>query len=208
MFGEKVKSVRGASGAALVLIVGLVGMSVYSAPVKAKKEKHEPEKVLVMDDSGIGKGDEEDNLSKPLLTSEIHPSSDSLSDQSTASSSGDASVGDLTNVDLVDGANNENEFAGKVNIEMVGFKGGRSKPVATNIVKKRRTKGENPASSSIENDKYSVSEKEMKIEKERVNNEKLEDEIQFFKGKIRLSRRQLGILGAVINGAWGGNSMM
>jgi len=35
-----------------------------------------------------------------------------------------------------------------------------------------------------------------------------EDEFIFFGGKVRLSRRQLGIIGAVINGVWGGNNMI
>ncbi len=35
-----------------------------------------------------------------------------------------------------------------------------------------------------------------------------EDVSMFFGGKVRLSRRQLGILGAVVNGVWGGNNMI
>lgn len=154
IFHEKVKTVSGAIGAALILIVGLIGMSVYSAPT-AKKDTDE---IL------------------PLLSQ-----GSSLSDK-------DGFVGDVDK-----SANNGIEMtkANTLGVE------NNFNTVPKFAVVTRRKKMED---ANITQSSKTLSTQENPVEKE--------DEHLFLGGNIGLSRRQLGIVGAIINGVWGGNNMI
>lgn len=141
VFNEKIRSIQGTCGAALTLIVGLVGMSIFSAPAKKNGES-------------VAKGYGESNLLlKDSKEVKLSLSATSSEDQADVTAVEEAVAIAMTNTDSY-------VVASPSRIEKNG------------------------------NEKM---------------DEKKEDEFQIFGGKCWLSRRQLGILGALINGVWGGN---
>mmetsp|Transcript_13095 Transcript_13095/g.19619 ORF Transcript_13095/g.19619 Transcript_13095/m.19619 type:complete len:442 (+) Transcript_13095:105-1430(+) len=182
VFNEKVKSIAGASGAAIVLICGLIGMSIFSAPVKndiSTSSKLKTEDLR----------DDEDGTT-PLLTEQRNSGSSyrgSDSEKSIDSEDEDRGSIELREIDSSD--NNANS---STPIPRPGRITRRKKIVG--VKKLRSNEMEEKTSTEID-----------------INNkidEDKEDDFNLFGGKVRLSRRQLGILGAVVNGVWGGNNMI
>ena len=195
MFDEKVKSINGACGAALVLITGLVGMSAFSAPVKIREDKGGEEDVVPL---------LKDSKELKLLALAASNSEDEID-------VGAVEAGDIqmTNAqqkkddESSTRMQNRNETQPKYQRDNGSSKPGRiitrRKKVESpsKIKKKKASRGEDGTSPS----------KVLNTGNEKLDEDK-EDEFIFFGGKVRLSRRQLGIIGAVINGVWGGNNMI
>jgi hypothetical protein len=171
IFHEKVKSIPGAIESVFVLIVGLIGMSIYSAPTTIKDTE---ENVPFLYDkgslavggvpffSGLGENDDEYGV--------ISRSSDVHIELATTNSSGGGVEKDFNPV------------------------------VPKTAFRTRRKKMDDVGTQSAlvgHNDKST-----------NTNVEKEDDTVLLLGGKIRLSRRQLGIIGAIINGTWGGNNMI
>lgn len=141
VFNEKVKSIKGALLGALILMVGLIGMAIYSAPSKKRK--------------GI---DEVDDLLVPLKREESLEEMESKDEE-------------------------------KEGIEM----GGREESETLTRRKK------NESFSSL---------KRMGSQTEVCDLQKETELLVFCGGKLTITKRTAGIIGAAINGAWGSNNMI
>lgn len=176
-------------------------MSIYSAPVKITKD---------YDHSGNDKkGKFEDDDSSAVATTatasewvqsnpdvskkEMSPllQHDSLNEELNYSSDEEAGV-ELQEIDI--------------SIEGSGHNAPSPVPKGNNLPSKRsssrkviRRKAKNENSEG--NESITLSTKRDKMEEK-------EEKLSFFNGRVRLTRRQLGIVGAVINGTWGSNSMI
>ena len=145
VFNEKVKSIQGALIGALILMIGLVGMAIYSAPVKKKKAV-----------------DEIDHLTVPLKESITE--SDSLDDEQ-------------------DG------------IEMNGLDDSERCKSGGLIARRKR------------NEITSMSRKFGS--KSALDDLQREPELLVFcGGRLTITKRTAGIIGAAINGFWGSNNMI
>ena len=194
IFGEKVKSIQGASGAAFTLILGLVGMSVYSSPpskssnapidTKKKEELFDPD------------------LKKPLLLGQETSISVVTNGSMDASDDSDDDV----EIESVKAIELTESFHGNSNINIPQAKPGRITRRKKVDEKKRKEKKVGVKSPSAKIDSVDIATSD--LEKANVDKDKTEEEVSFFDGKIRMTRRSLGIAGAVVNGVWGGNNMI
>ncbi len=220
MFNEKVRSIQGTCGAALILICGLVGMSIFSVPAAKNKSEKEVSSSK-HDDDGT---DESSLLTVPLLNDppevKIMLSTSSSEDQGDGGAleagmnvgsieminvhmqqkkdDGDSPLPTTNSTNMAD-----SNSASKMRHKKIGSMPGkitRRKKGDSSPTKVRKTKDDDDLK------KRGTSPSKVEGEKLDLNNK--EDEFQFFGGKCRLSRRQLGIIGAVINGVWGGNNMI
>mmetsp|Transcript_2347 Transcript_2347/g.3493 ORF Transcript_2347/g.3493 Transcript_2347/m.3493 type:complete len:462 (-) Transcript_2347:230-1615(-) len=201
VFGERVKSVEGACGAACVLVVGLVGMSIYSSPVKTTNN---------YDHSGDGKKGkfEDDDSSTGATTataSEWVQSNADVSKKEMTPLLRDDSINEETNSSDEEAGVELQEII-DISIEGSGHTAPTSVPTDTNLPSKRsssrkvvRRKAKNDNSEGNES---------IELLKKRDKTEEKEEKLSFFNGKVRLTRRQLGIVGAIVNGTWGSNSMI
>lgn len=155
VFHEKVKTISGAIGSAMVLIVGLIGMSIYSAPTKK----------------------DSDDTMLPLLSQPSSLSEKEGSHAHDAELSANNSI-EMTTTSTPGAA--ENDF----------------NTVPKGAVITRRKKMDDHVNQSL------------KVPSTRNHPDQKEDEHLLFGGNIKLSKRQLGILAAILNGAWGGNNMI
>ena len=187
VFDEKVKSIAGAGGAAIVLICGLVGMSVFSSPpANVKDDTNTVSKVKTEE----RKSDEEDVV--PLLEHSGNSHKGSDSDYSS-----EDEMIELTNIDNLRDSH-LNHVPQSTN-----------RPVSRPGRITRRKKGDAKKSTDQEDDDKSRTKlKEGNDNDNDKIDEEKEDDFNFFGGEVRLSKRQMGILGAVINGVWGGNCMI
>lgn len=259
VFNEKVKSISGACGAALVLIIGLVGMSIYSVPV---------DKVRVRDYDRDDMDDDED-FTTALLKSSSSKDSDVMTSSDNGGSvsvsadedfdiegagsgggtgtgkgtGGDVKVVEMTTIELkkkkddIESHINQHQHQLQYQPPQDTINKMKSKtnsikltPAPGRIVTRRKKKGSKTkptvtvaaaalhshSHSHLQNDKnktpftpskhkdHNLKDADDKLQ---VGVIKQEEEFHIF-GHVRLSRRQLGIIGAVINGAWGGNNMI
>jgi len=165
IFEEKVKSVTGTYFATLVLIIGLIGMSLYSEP-PAKKNKLVKEfeiPLLAVKDS-MNEDEEEISLPSPTM-------------------------GIATKRRI----NADSQFNHKVDIELDDVKSSRSTDADTVL-----TPEIEPRRDLMTKDMTHAGEHEGQKDTDGV----------FCCNGIFLTRRHLGIIGAVINGAWGGNNVI
>jgi hypothetical protein len=189
VFDEKVKSIAGASGAACVLICGLIGMSIFSAPVKNDMSTHSSSKLKTED-----LRDDEDGTT-PLLTEQRNTASSykgSDSELSYDSEDEDNNLGGSIELRKIDGSDNNANSNNPI-------------PRPGRITRRNKGTGLKRASTNEMEEKTST---EIEVDINDKIHEDKEDVSIFFGGKVRLSRRQLGILGAVVNGVWGGNNMI
>lgn len=171
VFHEQVRTMAGAIGAAVVLILGLLGMSVYSAPTG----------------TGTMKNSEEEQLPLMMVPKSVMDMSRVVSLSSSSSSS-------CTKED------DHDDFVAMDEIELTTTKG------IVLGVENNFTPTPKPA--TVISRRKKMDEKTINyVHVSDVGKEKEDDSI-LIGGKVRLSRRQLGILGAVVNGAWGGNNMV
>lgn len=170
VFKESVKSVPGACYAALVLIIGLVGMSTYSEP-PSKKDK-------LLKESEI-----------PLLTAEnLKPDVIECSSHENQVEACDVI---LTPTSVTKRRINvESQSINKIDIEIDDTKVIRQ-DIDTVLISDKDTSKDPMAKDMASGSNYEL----------------LKDDVVCCYG-IFISRRNLGIIGAVINGAWGGNSVI
>ena len=188
------KSIQGASGAAFTLILGLVGMSVYSSPpskssnapidTKKKEELFDPD------------------LKKPLLLGQETSISVVTNGSMDASDDSDDDV----EIESVKAIELTESFHGNSNINIPQAKPGRITRRKKVDEKKRKEKKVGVKSPSAKIDSVDIATSD--LEKANLDKHKTEEEVSFFDGKIRMTRRSLGIAGAVVNGVWGGNNMI
>ena len=200
VFGERVKSVAGACGAACVLVVGLVGMSIYSSPVKntnvydhngnGKKGKFEDDDLST--GATMATASEWDQTNADVPKKEMAPllGTESIYDE-TSSSDEEAGVELQEIIDI--------SMEGSGHAAPTSVSTGTTLPskLSTRTVVRRKAKNDN----SEGNESIKLLKKKDKIDEK-------EERFSFFNGKVRLTRRQLGIVGAIVNGTWGSNSMI
>eukprot|EP00557_Chaetoceros_sp_GSL56_P006594 CAMPEP_0176487788 /NCGR_PEP_ID=MMETSP0200_2-20121128/6337_1 /TAXON_ID=947934 /ORGANISM="Chaetoceros sp., Strain GSL56" /LENGTH=398 /DNA_ID=CAMNT_0017884677 /DNA_START=110 /DNA_END=1303 /DNA_ORIENTATION=- len=180
VFHEKVKTVSGAIGSALVLIIGLIGMSVYSSPtttITTDKDGTRSDEMLfhLLSSQGGSNSMDKEGLEDIVDVSASNTSVEMTTTTKTSTSS--STTATTTNTLEV-----ENNFNTVPKLSKIT----RRKKMDDNIVIQPCT-----------------------IHSTHDRPEQKEDEqYMFLGGKIRLSRRQLGIVGAIINGVWGGNNMI
>ncbi len=253
VFHEGVKSKFHALLASLVLILGLVGMSVYSAPVDEKdalkkkgaqkivtspvfvEEKNKDEEVVGLLDSNsdrsniegssgtacivpndsseteLNSGLDEENSSTPQDRKDVIPRS-----QSTTFAENDGTA-DVELIPLLIKSKNSSDSlqtgmnSSGQNTPIQGEKS-PNRPAIVN----RPTSGRGPTEftggkiikrrKNAAEDK--VSDEEEKTKKFKFDVDVKDEERVHFFGRFSLTKRQLGLLGAVINGVWGSNSMV
>lgn len=185
VFDEKVKSIAGAGGAAMVLICGLVGMSIFSSPPAIIKDdtssKTKTEEL---------RSDEESTV--PLLAHSNAPYKGSDSDNSS-----EDEMIELTHIDMP-------QVSNLINAPLPTMNRAVSRP--GRITRRKQIDGRNKQLHQEEKDTSKGKGSDGNIN-DKIDDNK-EDVFNFFGGKVRLSRRQMGIMGAVINGVWGGNNMI
>ena len=194
IFGEKVKSIQGASGAAFTLILGLIGMSVYSSPPSksnnAPMDKKKKEELFDPD------------LKKPLLLGQETSISVVTSGSIDASDSDDdVEIEPVKTIELTE------SFHGNSNIHIPPATPGhitRRKKVDEKKRKQKKVGVKSPSIAKMDGVDITSTD----LEKANLAKDKSEEEVSLFDGKIRMTRRSLGIAGAVINGVWGGNNMI
>ena len=255
VFGEGVKSVHGACAAAFVLVIGLVGMSVYSAPVAAgsgvgsstpsdNKGRcrgqtcfgDKKRKILNLNMNPNVNGNSEENGNngeeiemQPLLTrvgttSASAPTSptsnghqrDEDDGRDRDEESGNGSAGDSTSKII---STATNAAPGRI-IRRTVAKHGNGEGVDDS----NPNNNNNLSLSDLHPSPSSDSTKMIMLmdnsdgPDSNENHQgggsydkgmgKVEEKVSLFRGKVKLTRRQLGIIGAVINGVWGSNSMI
>lgn len=194
IFGEKVKSIQGASGAAFTLILGLIGMSVYSSPPSKSSNApiHKKKKEELFDP----------DLKKPLLLGQETSISVVTNGSMDASDSDDdVEIEPVKAIELTE------SFHGHSNIHIPQAKPGhitRRKKVDEKKKKQKKVGVKSPSIAKIDGIDITSTD----LEKANEDKDKSEEEVSLFDGKIRMTRRSLGIAGAVINGVWGGNNMI
>mmetsp|Transcript_17574 Transcript_17574/g.21473 ORF Transcript_17574/g.21473 Transcript_17574/m.21473 type:complete len:459 (+) Transcript_17574:159-1535(+) len=199
VFGESVKSKRDAGIAALILIIGLVGMSIYSAPVNS--DVHASKSISTVETSGIDINFNENNDATvenvPLLkTSKSNVSSNSL--QSYSSDENNREI-ELTKM------KSNSDISAEVTRHT-------NKTLDDNadtftMVKRRKNilEGDDTLSKIPQEQLSPTEDLETAVNAKGIEKE---DELVHFGGKFSLSKRQLGIMGAIINGIWGSNNMI
>lgn len=195
VFDEKVKSLEGAGAAALVLIIGLIGMSINSAPVKEDGDKDR----------------DRDDLAVPLLKegkdlsmSRSSSFSDDEADVGVVEAGGGAGVG--STIEMVKAPKKKDVGAPP----KFPRNGGTHNSKPGIITRRKKTDGNVSRDDNKKANKKGGSSAPAIIPSasKDVKGEEKDDEIYFFEGRIKLTKRQVGIIGAVINGVWGGNSMI
>lgn len=146
VFNEKVKSIEGALIGALILMVGLVGMAIYSAPAKKKKVVEEI-----------------DDLTVPLKES-------------------------ITESDSLDDEQDGIEMNGLDDSERGKSGGLIARRKRNEITSKSRKNGSKLALDDLQREAPEL--------------------LVFCGGRLTISKRTAGIIGAAINGFWGSNNMI
>lgn len=183
IFQEKVKSVAGTCYATLVLIIGLVGMSIYAEP-PAKKDKLVKEfeiPLLALKDSMDA---EEEEISKSYAE-DVHVEHDEIVHNFSDSPAKTKVTKRRITVDT--------QFNHKADIEHDDLKSPRS-PDADSTINSEIEIRRDP----MVKDMTHACEHEVQKDTDGV----------FCCFGIFLNRRHLGIIGAIINGAWGGNNVI
>lgn len=170
VFHERVKSIEGAARAALMLIVGLIGMAHYSSPVQQSSKKD----IKSVDTEQIVQEDEEINipLLKNISTVEniemIHQDSIALTKNSI----------EVTSIDRKNTSTSRSTDASITTGETVS----RRKKVDSIVV--------------VEGNKCDDKETNK------------EGKYYLFCDSLKISQRNVGLLGAAINGIWGSHSLI
>ncbi len=176
VFNEQVKSKFHALLASCVLIIGLVGMSIYSAPVV-------DEKTMISES-----GDYEECIDSRKVDESIDNNDSRLeSINEVHNPDEDNSELEIELIPLVrsDSTNNSEKEAVSVTVKRpADFSGGK-------IIKRRKNNDQN----------------EIELKPKKISDAK-EEELVHFCGRFSLTKRQLGLLGAIINGVWGSNNMI
>lgn len=200
IFEEKVKSFAQTLGAFFVLFIGLIGMSRYAAPTASPsstvmmkqqhyRDRHKDERHVIKNTKSnvstrsIAQKNKK-SVSKGNKDKNMTKKSRLKVKKDTESSS---SHGDIENSDG-DGINESRK----------GIKRSKMSSLETEPLLPYNTNGSDSDSSNTM-DLYSYDDS-MKNERDRL--------LILFGGRIILTKRQLGILGAAVNGAWGGLSLI
>jgi glucose uptake protein GlcU len=215
VFGESVKSKFQALIASCILIVGLVGMSFYSAPTSMDSEKkskyEEPDESSYMVDDGVDPTNPTcgEKIAEKLSDDENSHKSNSSNDSSEYLT--DDENGEVELTPLIQGQSSFGN-AGKTDAETkVRHPTTPSRSKAPSIssefsggkIMKRRKKGRE----TKDKDFQSTRDEEKGTIRTNKAPEKEEELIHFF-GKFSFTKRQLGLIGAIINGVWGSNNMI
>ena len=174
-----------------MLIIGLIGMSINSAPVKEDGDKNR----------------DRDDLAVPLLKEgkdltilKSSSFSDDEADVGVVEAGGGAGVG--STIEMVKTPMKKDGGA----TPKFPRNGGTHNSKPGKITRRKKTDGN---VSRDDNKKGGSSAPSIVLSASKdVKGEEKDDEIYFCEGRIKLTKRQVGIIGAVINGVWGGNSMI
>lgn len=224
VFRESVKSKLHALLAAFVLILGLIGMSYYSALVEKKGGTKDFVDMKGIDnDNGneilvIGTGtpsssptvpidDGKENMGGLNLNSHSYSSdvaspishahsTESLA-ESLAESFSDEENGDVELIPLTNTIKSSSKPASTVS-RSIEFTGGK-------IIKRRKGYDQNKVGKEVS--KSQDHHQDLSTERKNDMDQK-EEELIHFCGRFSLTKRQAGLIGAVINGAWGSNAMI
>ena len=193
VFNESVKNKFHALIASAILIIGLIGMSVYSAPVQDTNTKENME--LISSISGITSFESENDENLDLISE----------GSSCKYSSDEEENGDVELIPLV---------------KTIGLKSDKIKTsrkdqnqeiiTSSNLVQPTEGQIGEKIKKRRKINNHHLDSKELKVSKQNVNN-KLnikEEELVHFFGKFALTKRQLGLIGAIVNGVWGSNNMI
>lgn len=193
IFEEEVKSVSAACVATLVLIIGLIGMSTYSEP-PSKKEK------MIME------------LTQPLVQkkdSELETIEECVSCEEEIQATSDTTVTKRwLNADSCDegiqATSDTTVTKRRINAESPKFN--RKLDIEEELAPFRLHDSDSSLNSDVEPRRDSTSKDKAGV----VEHEELKKDADgvFCCYGIFISRRHLGIIGAIINGAWGGNSVV
>lgn len=214
VFGEGVKSKLHAFEASVILILGLVGMSTYSAPVQKKgKREVKPLPDISDDDTSTENIALLQNIDD--RNNSISLSQDGMSESATDEENGSIeltyiSSNNSQNVDLttlqrtnsnlsID--DDEEEEKHIISASTTEFAGGK-------IVKRRKNANDTNGTQTRSPIKPKKIELHSDTPTEKTNLEVKDDELVHFFGRFSLTRRQLGLIGATINGVWGSNNMV
>eukprot|EP00584_Thalassiosira_punctigera_P024896 CAMPEP_0172558982 /NCGR_PEP_ID=MMETSP1067-20121228/81939_1 /TAXON_ID=265564 ORGANISM="Thalassiosira punctigera, Strain Tpunct2005C2" /NCGR_SAMPLE_ID=MMETSP1067 /ASSEMBLY_ACC=CAM_ASM_000444 /LENGTH=401 /DNA_ID=CAMNT_0013348471 /DNA_START=150 /DNA_END=1352 /DNA_ORIENTATION=+ len=180
VFEEHVKSKLGACGACGTLVVGLIGMSAFSRPSAKRRDVEEKrdEKGIQKKRESVTMGDEEDSDG---VRKRIYSSQDLK-----AAVRNKGAITDLADI-------SKRGSAKKIPSE---------KKVKTNI---KIINGEGSAPQSLP---LTALEMESLIEKEPLKNPTNPEMKRISVCGAQLTKRQLGIMGALFNGLWGGTNMI
>jgi glucose uptake protein GlcU len=217
VFGESVKSKFQALLASFVLILGLIGMSFYSAPVKEKisfLKKGKNKKIK----KGIDEDDE--NLTSPLLVGDSNVDESNLNMTTNASEDMNKSMDFLESSS--DEENGEVELipltTGVLSVEDVDGTGTNENNKSTVVVRTSTATNKDFAGGKIikrRKKELKKTNRDKDVGVEGVSDTKNasaapndNDELIHFFGMFSLTKRQLGLLGAIINGVWGSNNMI
>ena len=193
VFNESVKNKFHALIASIILIIGLIGMSVYSEPVQDTNTKENME--LISSISGITSFESENDENLDLISE----------GSSCKYSSDEEENGDVELIPLVKTIGLKSDkikTSRKDQNQEIITSSNLVQPTEGQIgekIKKRRKINNRQLGST-----------ELKVSKQNVNN-KLdikEEELVHFFGKFALTKRQLGLIGAIVNGVWGSNNMI
>ncbi len=215
VFGESVKSKLHAFQASVILILGLVGMSTYSAPVQKKSKKE------VKSPADIDEG-ETSSEGIALLqnidgrNNSVSASQDGLPETVTDEENGDIEListpsNNSQNIDFIP-IEKTNSYSSSIDDEeeekniitattTSEFAGGK-------IIKRRKNANDTNETQTGSPNKTSKGEvfPDNPTEKNDVNVK--DDDLVHFCGRFYLTKRQLGLIGATINGVWGSNNMV
>ena len=244
VFHEGVKSKFHALLASIILILGLIGMSVYSAPVNEKSSSTSKQRLVtspifinenIEETVGLINKNDRSNVEEIKGNASIVPIEISVSELNNSVYEDSNTVPQDVNNLSVNETNVVEDNNGVVDIEMIPFtktlssastrSGGissdqdfhdsptsaanptpidrsTSRPTEFSggkIIKRRKNNPEDKTKSSGD---------EGKLRKSKTDVGTKEEELVHFCGRFSLTKRQLGLVGAVINGAWGSNSMI
>lgn len=194
IFGESVKSIHGTAGAAFVLILGLIGMTIYSSPVKSSDaiENDDLKTALLQDNDSYDKKDKQDKL---------------LDDQ--------VKIVELTKTSTTNGSKRE-----KANVDTAKNTSPRKITRRKRVEDKKETQDVKNTMATTPQAVDTIQSVATTIDNIIVDEECVTDtvDVEMDKSKekedlitifgVKMTRRTVGLLAAIFNGVWGGNNMV
>lgn len=189
VFEERVKSKFGACCACGTLVIGLVGMSIFSRPRSKRKRVDEAE-----GGKGLEKkrelaailGDEEDNEGVRKRMHSSHDLKVAISEEGSSNDSKAAiSKRAVAKISTV-------KKSTKADLKATDGKGSSPSSVPLTSLEME---------SLIQKDTLQSHFTTPELKRERVS-------VSFFEGQVTLTKRQMGILASLFNGLWGGTNMI
>ena len=223
VFREKVRSPSGTCGAAVTLCAGLVGMSRYSAPLAVlftKKDAGGSGKMDVVTGAAetvIEGNDHGDTVAlltanyddEELSESESPPSTPSMQlslrrKRAGSSGGGNSSPTMLRQLSSASYDDSSSSLASMIPLEM------ESLSIPPVVSRKRAT--DSDSKTNIFAERPGLALNGAKRNRNDWGDEKVTQyeggNVMLFNGRLTMTRRQLGILAAMVNGLWGGTSLI